>query len=162
MNNLMLGAKRLTKEKTEMTKVNGNGGDRTNLEALKAYYEALNTKRAGKEEKAQEAKPVINFTGTEKVEASALDATAAQIWGVQLSKVDKSDAATQKRIEQYFNTPFMEKLDELQGIEPEDNFAAYAMANVKGVDHDKLAKYMDKPLGEETASGVTEFLDALV
>lgn len=158
----MLGAKRLTKEKTEMTKVNGNGGDRTNLEALKAYYEALNTKRAGKEEKAQEAKPVINFTGTEKVEASALDATAAQIWGVQLSKVDKSEAATQRRIEQYFNTPFMSKLNELQGIEAEDNFAAYAMANVKGVDPDKLAKYMDKPLGEETAAGVTEFLDALV
>ena len=145
-----------------MTKVNGNGGDRTNLEALKAYYEALNTKRAGKEEKAQEAKPVINFTGTEKVEASALDATAAQIWGVQLSKVDKSEAATQRRIEQYFNTPFMSKLNELQGIEAEDNFAAYAMANVKGVDPDKLAKYMDKPLGEETAAGVTEFLDALV
>ena len=145
-----------------MTKVNGNGGDRTNLEALKAYYEALNTKRAGKEEKAQEAKPVINFTGTEKVEASALDATAAQIWGVQLSKVDKSEAATQRRIEQYFNTSFMSKLNELQGIEAEDNFAAYAMANVKGVDPDKLAKYMDKPLGEETAAGVTEFLDALV
>lgn len=145
-----------------MNKVNGNGGNKQNVEALKAYYEALSSKRANKEEKAQEAKPVINFTGTEKVEASALDATAAQIWGVQLSKVDKSDAATQKRIEQYFNTPFMAKLDELQGIEPEDNFAAYAMANVKGVDHDKLAKYMDKPLGEETASGVTEFLDALV
>ena len=129
-----------------MTKVNGNGGDKTNLEALKAYYEALNTKKAGKEEKAQEAKPVVSFK-TEKVEASALDATAAQIWGVQLSKVDKSEAATTKRIEQYFN---------------EDNFAAYAMANVKGVDPDKFAKYMNKPLGQETAAGVTEFLDALV
>ena len=54
----------------------------------------------------------------------------------------------------------MESLDELQGIEPD--FAQYAMANIKGVDPDKLAKYMDKPLGEETAAGVTEFLDALV
>ena len=80
-----------------MTKVNGNGGDKSNLEALKAYYEALNTKKAGKEEKTQEAKPVVNFK-TEKVEASALDATAAQIWGVQLSKVDKSDAATTKEL----------------------------------------------------------------
>ena len=115
-----------------MTKVNGNGGDKTNLEALKAYYEALNTKKAGKEEKTQEAKP------------------------------DKSEAATTKRIEQYFNTPFMASLDELQGIEAEDNFAAYAMANVKGVDPDKFAKYMNKPLGQETAAGVTEFLDALV
>ena len=113
-----------------MTKVNGNGGDKTNLEALKAYYEALNTKKAGKEEKAQEAKPVVSF----KTE----------------------------RIEQYFNTPFMASLDELQGIEAEDNFAAYAMANVKGVDPDKFAKYMNKPLGQETAAGVTEFLDALV
>lgn len=144
-----------------MTKVNGNGGDKTNLEALKAYYEALNTKKAGKDEKAQEAKPVVSFKA-EKVEASALDATAAQIWGVQLSKVDKSEAATTKRIEQYFNTPFMASLDELQGIEAEDNFAAYAMANVKGVDPDKFAKYMNKPLGQETAAGVTEFLDALV
>ena len=124
-----------------MTKVNGNGGDKTNLEALKAYYEALNTKKAGKEEKAQEAKPVVSF---------------------KISKVDKSEAATTKRIEQYFNTPFMASLDELQGIEAEDNFAAYAMANVKGVDPDKFAKYMNKPLGQETAAGVTEFLDALV
>ena len=162
MNNLMLNADRLTKEKTEMTKVNGNGGDKQNLEALKAYYEALNAKKAGKEEKTESAKPVISFKGAEGIQASALDATAAQIWGVQLSKVDKSEAATTKRIEQYFNTPFMASLDELQGIEAEDNFAAYAMSNIKGVDPDKLAKYMDKPLGNETAAGVTEFLDALV
>ncbi len=142
-----------------MNKVNGNGGDKSNLEALKAYYEALQTKKAGKDEKTEGAKPVVNFK-TEKVQASALDATAAQIWGVQLSNINKSEAATTKRIEQYFNTPFMESLDELQGIEPD--FAQYAMANIKGVDPDKLAKYMDKPLGEETAAGVTEFLDALV
>ena len=143
-----------------MTKVNGNGGDKQNLEALKAYYEALNAKKAGKEEKTENTEPVLKFQGTEKIQASALDATAAQIWGVQLSKVDKSEAATQKRIEQYFNMPFMASLDELQGIEPD--FARYAMANIKGVDSDKLAKYMDKPLGEETAAGVTEYLDALV
>ena len=142
-----------------MNKVNGNGGDKSNLEALKAYYEALQTKKAGKDEKTEGAKPVVNFK-TEKVQASALDATAAQIWGVQLSNINKSEAATTKRIEQYFNTPFMESLDELQGIEPD--FVQYAMANIKGVDPDKLAKYMDKPLGEETAAGVTEFLDALV
>ena len=143
-----------------MTKVNGNGGDKTNLEALKAYYEALQTKKADKQEKTDSAKPVINFKGTEGIQASALDATAAQIWGVQLSKVDKSEAATQKRIEQYFNTPFMESLDAMQGIEPD--FAQYAMANIKGVDPDKFAKHMNKPLGEETTAGVTEYLDALV
>lgn len=54
-----------------MTKVNGNGGDKSNLEALKAYYEALNTKKAGKEEKTQEAKPVVNFK-TEKVESKCI------------------------------------------------------------------------------------------
>ncbi len=143
-----------------MTKVNGNGGDKQNVEALKAYYEALQAKKTGKEEKAEGAKPVINFKGTEGIQVSALDATAAQIWGVQLSKVDKSEAATQIRIGQYFNTPFMESLDELQGIEPD--FAQYAMANIKGVDPDKLAKYMQRPLGEETTAGVTEFLETLV
>ena len=34
-----------------MTKVNGNGGNNQNLEALKAYYEALQTRKTGKEEK---------------------------------------------------------------------------------------------------------------
>ena len=29
-----------------MNKVNGNGGDKSNLEALKAYYEALQTKKS--------------------------------------------------------------------------------------------------------------------
>ena len=116
--------------------------------------------KQAKKKKTENTKSVISFKGTEKIEASALDATAAQIWGVQLSKVDKSEAATQRRIEQYFNTPFMASLDEIQGIEPD--FAQYAMSNIKGVDPDKLAKHMNKPLGEETAAGVTEFLDALV
>ena len=34
-----------------MTKVNGNGGDKQNLEALKAYYEALNAKKQVKKKK---------------------------------------------------------------------------------------------------------------
>lgn len=145
-----------------MTKVNGNGGDKTNLEALKAYYESLNARKTDKEEKTQSAKPVVNFK-TEKVEASALDATAAQIWGVQLSKVDKSEAATTKRLEQAFaNAPFMSSLNDLQGINAADDFSAFAMANLKSVDPDKLARYLNKPLGEETAAGVTGFLDALV
>ncbi len=143
-----------------MARVNGNSSNKTNLEALKAYYEALSTKKAGKDEKTQETKPAVNFK-TEQVEASALDATAAQIWGIQLSKVDKSEAATAKRIEQYFNTPFMESLNELQGIETEEGFAAYAMANITGCDPEKLSKYMSKPLSRETVTGVTEFLDTL-
>lgn len=143
-----------------MTKVNGN--DKTNLDALKAYYEALNTKKAKKEEKTTEAKPVAEFK-PETVEASALDATAAQIWGIQLSKnVDKSDAATTKRLEQAFaGSAFMAALDDLQGIEDND-FVSFAYANVKGCDKEKLAKYLNKPLSQETVTGFSEFTDALV
>ncbi len=138
-----------------MTKVNGNGGNNQNLEALKAYYEALNTKKADKETKAAGAK------APQKVQASALDAAAAQIWGIQLTKgVDKSEAATAKRLEQAFaSSSFMASLNDLQGIE--EDFTAYAMANIKGVDREKLAKYMSKPLSAETAAGVCELADKL-
>ena len=138
-----------------MTKVNGNGGNNQNLEALKAYYEALNTKKADNETKSAGAK------APQKVQASALDAAAAQIWGIQLTKgVDKSEAATAKRLEQAFaSSSFMASLNDLQGIE--EDFTAYAMANIKGVDREKLAKYMSKPLSAETAAGVCELADKL-
>ena len=64
-----------------MTKVNGNGGEKQNIDALKAYYEALSSKRAKKEEKVAETKATTEFK-QENVEASALDATASQIWGI--------------------------------------------------------------------------------
>lgn len=142
-----------------MTKVNGN--DKTNLDALKAYYEALNTKKAKKEEKTTEAKPVAEFK-PETVEASALDATAAQIWGIQLSKnVDKSDAATTKRLEQAFaSSGFMAALDDLQGVE--EDFTTFALANAKGCDPEKLGKYLKKPLSENTVKGFSAIADALV
>lgn len=142
-----------------MTKVNGN--DKTNLDALKAYYEALNTKKAKKEEKTTEAKPVAEFK-PETVEASALDATAAQIWGIQLSKnVDKSDAATTKRLEQAFaSSRFMAALDDLQGVE--EDFTTFALANAKGCDPEKLGKYLKKPLSESTVKGFSAITDALV
>ncbi len=142
-----------------MTKVNGN--DKTNLDALKAYYEALNTKKAKKEEKTTEAKPVAEFK-PETVEASALDATAAQIWGIQLSKnVDKSDAATTKRLEQAFaSSRFMAALDDLQGVE--EDFTTFALANAKGCDPEKLGKYLKKPLSESTVKGFSAIADALV
>lgn len=145
-----------------MTKVNGNGGEKQNIDALKAYYEAINNRRTQKEEKAAETKQVSEFK-TEKVEASALDATAAQIWGIQLTKgVDKSDAATTKRLEQAFaGSAFMAALDDLQGIEDND-FVSFAYANVKGCDKEKLAKYLNKPLSQETITGFSEFADALV
>lgn len=142
-----------------MTKVNGN--DKTNLDALKAYYEALNTKKAKKEEKTTETKPVAEFK-PETVEASALDATAAQIWGIQLSKnVDKSDAATTKRLEQAFaSSRFMAALDDLQGVE--EDFTTFALANAKGCDPEKLGKYLKKPLSESTVKGFSAIANALV
>lgn len=142
-----------------MTKVNGNDG--TNLEALKAYYEALNSKKAKKEEKTAEVKPAVEFK-TETVEASALDATAAQIWGIQLSKnVDKSDAATTKRLEQAFaGSSFMAALDDLQGID--EDFTTFALATAKGCDPEKLGKYLKKPLSESTVAGFSAMADALV
>lgn len=142
-----------------MTKVNGN--DKTNLDALKAYYEALNTKKAKKEEKTTETKPVAEFK-PETVEASALDATAAQIWGIQLSKnVDKSDTATTKRLEQAFaSSRFMAALDDLQGVE--EDFTTFALANAKGCDPEKLGKYLKKPLSESTVKGFSAIADALV
>lgn len=144
-----------------MKKVNGNDGNGQNVNELKAYYEAIRAKNAGKQEEVKEVKPVLDFK-PEKVEVSALDATAAQIWGVQLSKVDKSDEATTRRMEQAFATSqFMASLDDLQGIKADDDFASFAFANVKGVDPDKLQRYMGKPLGEETANGMLEFMNAL-
>lgn len=144
-----------------MTKVNGNDGNGQNVNELKAYYEAIRARKAEKQEDVKEVKPTVDFK-PEKVEVSALDATAAQIWGVQLSKVDKSDEATTKRMEQAFATSqFMASLNDMQGIEADNDFASFAFANVKGVDPDKLQRYMGKPLGEETANGMLEFMNAL-
>lgn len=142
-----------------MTKVNGN--DKTNLDALKAYYEALNTKKAKKEEKTTEAKPVAEFK-PETVEASALDATAAQIWGIQLSKnVDKSDVATTKRLEQAFaSSGFMAALDNLQGVD--EDFTTFALASATACDPEKLGKYLKKPLSESTTTGFSAIAETLV
>jgi hypothetical protein len=129
-----------------MTKINNN-----NLDAIKAYYALQANKKANKEEKQEEAKPVVGYE-PKKVDVSALDATAAQIWGVQLSKVDTSDAAVEKRLEQAFaNSSFMQSLDELVG---DDDFVSYAQANMTGVNQEKLAKYLNKPLSQETTNGL--------
>ena len=70
----------------------------------------------------------------------------------QFAKVDTSDEATAKRLEQAFaGSAFMAALDELQVGE---DFVAFAMANVVGVNHNKLAKYLEKPLHQETIQGV--------
>lgn len=120
-----------------------------NLENLKAFYGAYNTKKAAKEEKKEEVKQQENFQ-PKKVEANALDVLAAQNKAAQFAKVDTSDAAVEKRLEQAFaNSAFMKSLDELHDGE---DFVAFAMANITGVDHDKLAKYLNKPLSAETVA----------
>ena len=139
-----------------MNKINNK-----NLEALKVYLGATQGKKAVKEEKQQETEVVKEFE-TKKVQASALDAAAAQNWGAQLSKVDVSDAAVERRMAEAFaNAPFMKALDELQGIEREFDFVKFAQANITGVNHEKLAKYLAKPLHQETVAGVNRFVNML-
>lgn len=122
-----------------------------NLENLKALYGAYTTnKKAVEEEKKEPVKEAKEFEA-KKVDANVLDVLAAQN-KVQLNKVDTSDEATAKRLEQAFaGSAFMKSLDELQNGE---DFVAFAMANVVGVNHDKLAKYLEKPLHQETIQGV--------
>lgn len=122
-----------------------------NLENLKALYGAYNTnKKAVEEEKKEPVKEAKEFEA-KKVDANILDVLAAQN-KAQFAKVDTSDEATAKRLEQAFaGSAFMAALDELQGGE---DFVAFAMANVVGVNHDKLAHYLEKPLHQETIQGV--------
>lgn len=127
-----------------------------NLENLKALYGAYNTRKAAKEEKKEKAETVKEFEG-KKVQASALDILAAQNQA-QLAKVDVSEDATAKRLEQAFaNAPFMAALNDLQGIDEEDDFVSYAFTNITGVNHAKLAKYLDKPLSQETTAGLGQY-----
>lgn len=125
--------------------------NRNNLENLKALYGTYNTnKKAIEEDKKEPVKEAKQFEA-KKVDANALDVLAAQN-KAQFAKVDTSDEATAKRLEQAFaGSAFIAKLDELQGGE---DFVAFAMANVVGVNHDKLAKYLEKPLHQETIQGV--------
>ncbi len=129
-----------------MNRINGN-----NLENLKALYGAYNVnKKTVEEEKKEPVKEAKEFEA-KKVDANVLDVLAAQN-KVQLNRVDTSEEATAKRLEQAFaGSAFMAALDELQGGE---DFAAFAMANITGVNHDKLAKYLEKPLHQETIEGV--------
>lgn len=122
-----------------------------NLENLKALYGAYNTnKKAVEEEKKEPVKEAKEFEA-KKVDANVLEVLAAQN-KAQFAKVDTSDEATAKRLEQAFaGSAFMAALDELQGGE---DFVAFAMANAVGVNHDKLAKYLEKPLHQETIQGI--------
>lgn len=59
------------------------------------------------------------------------------------------------------NGPFITALNDLQGINPKDDFMSFAMTNIKGVDPDKLSRNLNKPLDNATASGIIEYMDAL-
>lgn len=133
-----------------MNRINSN-----NLENLKALYSTYNSKKTVEEKEQDKVKAVKEFE-TKKVDANVLDVLAAQN-KVQLKKVDTSDEATMRRMEEAFaNSAFMKSLDELQ-FEPEEDFVAFAMANMTGVNHDKLAKYLEKPLHQETIARVANF-----
>ena len=139
-----------------MNKINQN-----NLEALKIHLGQTQAKKAVKEEKREQIEEVKEFEA-KQVEASALDAAAAQNWGAQLSKIDVSDEAVERRMAAAFaNAPFMKALDELQGFEEEINFVAYAQSHIQGVNHAKLARYLAQPLHQETVNGVNKFMDIL-
>ena len=130
-----------------MTKINNN----SNLEALKAFYGAKQTKKAEAEDQKERIEEGAKDFEPKKVQASALEAVAAQIWGAQLSKVDVSDAAVEKRMAELFaNSPFMKALDDLNGEREEIDFVEFAQKNIHGVNHDKLAKYLGKGLSQET------------
>lgn len=137
-------------------KITGNA-KKTDVQSLQAYYEALRTKKLKKDEKTEKA--LVN-TDLKEVETSALEATAAQIWGVQLSKIDNSGEAVRNRMEMAMkNDPFFTALNELQGINEENNFAEYALANLQGVDKSKLTKELQKPLNLDTKLGVSNLMN---
>lgn len=131
-----------------------------NLENLQAFYGTYQAKKAGKEEKKEDVKPAEEFQ-PKKVEANALDVLAAQNKAAQLGKLDTSDAAVEKRLQEAFaNSAFMKSLNELQGIE--EDFTAFAMANITGVNHEKLAQYLNKPLNPETVAGTQKIAETLI
>jgi len=140
-----------------MNRINQN----TNLEALKVHLNTSQTKKSKREEKQETTKEIREFE-TKKVEASALDAIAAQNWGAQLSKVDISNAATEKRLEKAFtNSAFMKNLDELQGFERDFDFVKFAFANIHGVNREKLAKHLETPLHQETINSTLNMLEVI-
>lgn len=142
-------------------KITGNG-KQTDLKALQAYYEALQAKKNEKDQKTEQkttAKKEIK-----KVDVSALDATAAQIWGIQLTKsTDTSEKATRARMELAMkNDPFFKALNDLHGIEEDGSFMSFALANIKGVDTDKLNKHLNRAVSNETQQGVAELMNLML
>ena len=139
-----------------MNKINQNS-----LETLKIYFGRQQTQKTEVVKEEEKTNTVKNFE-VKKVEASALDAVAAQNWGAQLSKTDLSDAAVSKRMEEAFaNAPFMKALNELQGIDDDIDFVTFAQTQITGVDHKKLANYLKQPLHQETFNAMNNLNKSL-
>ncbi len=139
-----------------MNKINQN-----NLEALKDYLGATKGKKAVDKNQQEKTETVKEFE-PKKVEASALDAAAAQNWGAQLSKIDVSDAAVERRMaEEFANAPFMKALNEINGVEEEFDFVRFALNNAAGVDRAKLARHLERPLSQETQAGTVNMFEML-
>lgn len=139
-----------------MNKINQN-----NLEALKVYLGSTKGKKAVDKNQQEKTETVKEFE-PKKVEASALDAAAAQNWGAQLSKIDVSDAAVERRMAEAFaNAPFMKALNEINGVEEEFDFVRFALNNAAGVDRAKLARHLERPLSQETQAGTVNMFEML-
>lgn len=130
-------------------KFNGDFGKR-----IQTNVNGEQTKPQAKEVK--EEIPVGKTPEVKEVKASALEATAAQIWGIQLSKVDKSDEATFARLEKTM-PKFLTGLDKEFGYDTD--ITAQLMAFAKGCDPDKLNRHMQKPVDETTTDGIAAVLD---
>jgi hypothetical protein len=75
--------------------------------------------------------------------------------------VKKSTPYTPEQADMYAKmttSPFMAALGDLTGIENNNDFNNVAMSYVKGVDPDKLSRYLEKPLGNSTVEGVNALL----
>ena len=76
---------------------------------------------------------------------------------IKAGQVNTSPEATMQRAQTYFETaPEMAALNRMFGIETERPYT------VRGVDNDKLDKYLAKGLSDESSAGVLQFMDQLV
>jgi len=114
---------------------------------------------AKKEVKTEETKkqPETKEVGDKLLTDDPKMAVMKDLGFIQVGKVDVSPKATQARAAEFFNNaPEMAALNQMFGIE---NAKPYT---VRGVDNDKLDKYLAKGLSEGSAAGVVDFMDKLV
>ena len=84
------------------------------------------------------------------------DPSLKGIYGIKLGNVDTSPKATKERIETLYNSVEMVALNKMFGIEDEKPY------NIRGVDNDKLNRYLAKGISKDSTDGITNFMDRLV